>query len=57
MKNIRYAVVGKLHKNGNRIFIETELDENNEPCGTYLNEVIDNIPENAKVSIVIDFKQ
>ena len=53
----RYVVEGKLHDINDRIFIETELNENNEPCGTWLHEVIKKIPDGSKITVVIDFEK
>ena len=53
----RYVIEGKLHKGNNRIFIETEADENDCPVGTWIDEIVENIPENAKVTIIIDFEK
>ena len=55
-KTGRYVVEGKLHKGEKRIFVETELDINNNPIGTWLDEVVENIPEGAKIHIVVDFE-
>lgn len=52
----RYVIEGKLHKGEKRIFVETEIDENGYPLGTWVDEVVDNIPENAKIRIVVDFE-
>jgi hypothetical protein len=45
-----------LHKGEKRIFIETEKDEYGDPMGTWLDKIVENIPENAKVTFIIDFE-
>lgn len=52
----RYAVEGLFHKGEKRIFVETEKDEHGYPMGTWLDEIVENIPENAKVIFIIDYE-
>lgn len=52
----RYVVEGKLKKTQfSGFFVETETDENLLPLGSYLNDILDSIPQHAKVAIVIDW--
>jgi len=56
MSKGRYVVEGRLHKGERLIFIETEKDENGDPMGTWLDDIVNHIPENAKITFVIDFE-
>lgn len=58
MSKTRYVVEGKIHFGESLIFIETEKDENNNPIGTFLNELLENkVSENSNVTIVIDIEE
>ncbi|MCD7996465.1 MAG: hypothetical protein LUH21_04445 [Clostridiales bacterium] len=50
----KYVLDGKLHKGEKRVFLESDVDETGNLVGTWLDQVIDNIPENSKVSITIE---
>ena len=53
---MKYVIEGKLHKGNNRIFIETEKDKNGNPIGTFVDNVVNNIPEDTLVTIIIDYE-
>ena len=55
MSKKKFILEGNIHLGQNLIFIETEKDENKNPLGTFLHELLEkNVPENSKVTILIE---
>lgn len=53
----QYVLEGKIHYGENLIFIETEKDENGNPVGTFLHELLENnIKDETDVVITIATK-
>ncbi len=53
----KYVTEGKLRKGEKLIFIETEQDEKGYPIGTWLHDLVDDIPEGTNVKIVVEFEK
>lgn len=53
----KYVLEGKIHYGENLIFIETEKDENGNPVGTFLHELLErNVDDETEVVITITTK-
>lgn len=50
----KYVINGKLHKGEKRVFLESDVDESGNLVGVWLDQIIDNIPENSKVLVTIE---